>query len=128
MSTPVKLPQRTQGILTKATPGEHVLVNLNGPGVFIAAQLSKQGGNNDLTFVSLDIDGHNVVNISFAALNNFGFNKSNPYGLVLTKQGALDNLTIGYPHLLSFTQSLKLSVNVREGGIVQLLANVIHGK
>jgi hypothetical protein len=29
-------------------------------------EVTKQGGNNDLTFVILDIDGRNVVNSSFA--------------------------------------------------------------
>lgn len=128
MSEVVKVPQRTQAIITNVAPGNHLLMELRGPGVFVAAQISKQGGNNDLTFVDFEIDGHNIVSLSFAAMINFGLDKSNPYGLVVTKQGMLDNLTIGYPHLLGYAQSLKLSVTVKELGVTQILANVLHGK
>jgi hypothetical protein len=128
MSTIVKQPQRTQGLRTNVAQGDHVLINLQGPGVFVCADISKQGGASDLTFVSLDIDGRNVVNLSFAAMANIGLTKDNPYGLVLTNQGNLDNLTIGYPHLLAYERELKLTLQVREAGIVQLLANVVHGK
>ena len=124
----VKQAQRTQGLRTNVPTGDHVLVNLTGPGLFVCADISKQGGNSDLTFVSLDIDGRNVVNISFAALANLGLNKSNPYGLMLTNQGDLDNLTIGYPSPLAYESSLKVTLQVREAGIVQILANVVHGK
>jgi hypothetical protein len=124
----VKHPQRTQGLRTNVPVGDHVLINLNGPGVFVCADITKQGGASDLTFVSLDIDGRNVVNLSFAAMTNFGLNKDNPYGLVLTNQGNLDNLTIGYPHLLAYERELKITLQVREAGIVQILANVVYGK
>lgn len=39
-------------------------------GIFLSAEVKKQGGNTDLTYVILDIDGVNVVNISIAALFN----------------------------------------------------------
>ena len=46
--------------LTSVAPapkGNHALVTLEGPGVFLGAAVTKQGGTNDLTFVILDIDG-----------------------------------------------------------------------
>nr|HPH35801.1 hypothetical protein [Methanoregulaceae archaeon] len=63
-------PQRTQGLKAPAPKGEYVLINLKGPGVFISALMTKQGGATGLTFVSLDIDGKNVVNSSFAGAEN----------------------------------------------------------
>ena len=100
-------PERTQGLVGQAPQGDYDLVTLEGPGLFIAAHISKQGGTNDLTFVSLDIDGRNVTNISFAAARNMGLTQQNPYGLVLLESSSLLNLTIGFPTPLKFSHSLK---------------------
>lgn len=121
-------PERTQGLKAPAPKGDHVLVELKGPGIFLGAEVTKQGGSSDLTFVILDIDGRNVTNISYAAAKNSGLTQQNPYGLVLLQSTALKNLTIGFPSPLRFERSLKLSVTVNEDGIAQILANVIHGK
>lgn len=125
--TGVCQPERTQGLRAPAGQGEHLLVSLKGPGVFIAAQVTKQGGESDLTFVDLDLDGKNVTNLSFAAARNWGLTQQNPYGLVLLGSRAIDTLTIGFPVPLRFERELKLSVVVNEPGVVQVLANVIHG-
>lgn len=121
-------PERTQGLKAPAPNGDHVLVELKGPGVFLGAEVVKQGGNSGLTFVILDIDGRNVTNISYAAAENAGLTQQNPFGLVLLKSTTLKNLTIGFPTPLRFKKKLKLSVTVNEAGVVQILANVIHGK
>ena len=121
-------PVRTQGLRAPAPQGDHTLVSLRGPGLFVAAEVSKQGGVNGLTFVSLDLDGRNVVNLSYAAAQNFGLTQQNPFGIVLLGSGELKTFTIGWPSPLRFERELKLSVTVNEGGVVQILANVIHGK
>ena len=120
-------PERTQGLRAPAPNGTHDLVTLRGPGVFLGAEVTKQGGTNDLTFVVLDIDGRNVTNLSYAAANNSGLTQQNPYGLVLLHSAALKSLTIGFPTPLLYKRSLRLSVTVNEPGVVQILANVIHG-
>ena len=124
----VSAPERTQGLLAPAAQGEHQLVRLRGPGKFICAEISKQGGTNDLTFVILDIDGKNVVNISIAALKNLGLTSANPYGLVLLQSPAgIKTLTIGFNSALEFKTELILKVKVSEPNVVQIVANVIHG-
>ena len=120
-------PQRTQGLKAPAPKGKHPLVTLRGPGVFLAALVSKQGGNTDLTFVNLDIDGRNVTSLSFAAADNLGLTQHNPYGLVLLRGKLVETFTIGFPSPLRFERELKLSVTVNETGVVQIVANVIHG-
>lgn len=119
-------PQRTQGLLASPAQGAHSLVTLKGPGVFLGAHVSKQGGASGLTFPDLTIDGRNVVNLSFAAAGNLGLTQQNPYGLVVLG-GQIKNMTFGWPAPLRFERELKLSVTVNEPGIVQILANVIHG-
>lgn len=121
-------PERTQGLVTPVPKGDHLLVNLKGPGLFIAAEVVKQGGSSDLTFVILDIDGRNVTNISYIAAQNSGLTRQNPFGIVYLPADRLDNMTIGFPLPLRFEKELKLSVSVKEEGVVQLMANVIHGK
>ena len=119
--------ERTQGLIAPAPKGEHVLVELKGPGLFVAAAITKQGGANDLTFVSLDLDGKNVTNLSFAAAKNAGLTQQNPYGIVCLQSDRLQTFTVGFPLPLHFDRKLKLSVIVNEDGVVQILSNVIHG-
>ena len=120
-------PERTQGLRAPAPVGTHDLVTLTGPGVFLGAAVSKQGGTNDLTFVILDIDGRNVVNLSYAAATNEGLTQQNPYGLVLLHSSVLKTMTLGFPTPLRYKRSLKLRVTVNEPAVVQILGNVVHG-
>jgi hypothetical protein len=120
-------PERTQGLIAPAPAGTHVLVTLRGPGVFLGLEVTKQGGNNDLSFVILDIDGRNVTNLSYAAATNQGLTQQNPYGLVLLHSGGLKTMTVGFPTPLLYKQKLVLSVTVNEAGVAQIVANVIHG-
>ena len=120
-------PERTEGLKAPAPNGTHSLVALKGPGVFLGAEVTKQGGTNDLTFVILDIDGRNVTNLSFAAALNQGLTQQNPYGLVALNAGSLKTMTVGFPTPLLYKRSLTLSVTVNEANVAQILANVIHG-
>jgi hypothetical protein len=122
-------PELSDGLRAPAPQGDHLLVHLKGPGIFLGAEVVKQGGNTNLTFVKLEIDGREVVNLSYAAADNTGLTQYNPFGLVLLKPSAgLRNLTIGFPSPLRYKRELKLSVAVSENGVVQILANVVHGK
>lgn len=120
-------PVRNQGLVTNvAVNSTKELVKVKGPGLFLSAEVTKQGGNSDLTFVILDIDGKNVVNISIAALFNQGLTSDNSYGISVFRSGAsLETVTIGFPYPLTFNKLLSLKVTVNEPGVVQILANVI---
>jgi len=120
-------PKRTQGLITNVASGStHTLVKLKGPGLFLSAAVAKQGGNNDISFVILDIDGQNVVNISIAALINQGLVSDNTYGVMSFKSAAgLDTVTIGWPYPITFQKELLLKVTVNETGVVQIVSNVL---
>ena len=120
-------PERTQGLRAPAPQGTHPLVTLTGPGVFLGASVSKQGGVNDITFVILDIDGRNVANLSFAAAANLGLTQQNPFGLVLLHSPALKTMTIGFPTPLLYKQRLELRVTVNEPNVAQIVGEVVHG-
>ena len=120
-------PRRNQGLRAPAPKGNYTLITLKGPGVFLGAQVTKQGGASGLTFVGLDIDGRNVTSVSFAAASNWGLREQNPYGLVLLQGLGVTTMTIGFPTPLRFASQLQLSVTVNENGVAQILSNVITG-
>ncbi len=120
-------PQRTQGLKTNVAKARHVLVQLKGPGVFVSAVVSKQGGASGLSFVSLDLDGRNVANMSYAAAVNLGLTQANPSGLAVMNSGVVQAFTVGFPVALRFERELVLSVTVNETGVVQLVGNVLAG-
>lgn len=119
--------RRTEGLIAPASIGEHVLVDLKGPGVFVCAAITRQNDPSGLTFVSLVLDGQSIVSLSFEAATNWGLIQPNPYGVMLLKNNSISTLTIGYSLPLSFEKRLTLKVNVQEMGVAQIVANVIHG-
>jgi len=119
-------PRRTQGLKAPAPKATYNLVSLEGPGLFLSANVTKQGGPTGITFVKLDIDNRNVVNLSFAATRNSGLSQPNPYGLQFLSGIGVESFAIGWPFPLTFKRSLKLSVTVNETGVVQIVANVVH--
>ena len=120
-------PRRTQNLMTNPQRGEQIMVELNGPGVFLAAEVVKGGGDSGLTSVQLDIDGRNVTGLTFIAAENGGFTQYNPYGIVLLRSNVLKTLTIGFPSPLRFDANLKLIVNANEDNVENIVINVIHG-
>ena len=119
--------RRTQGLIAPATLGEHILVRLQGPGVFVSAHVIRQNNPTGITFVNLDLDGVNVVASSFEAVQNQGLTQDNPFGTMELTNGVLSTIAIGYCLPLKFEKELVLKVTVNEIGVAQILANVIHG-
>lgn len=119
--------RRVQGLASNpANNTAKDLVKLKGPGLFISAQVTKQGGNSDITFIELYIDGQDIVSVSLAGLFNWGMTEQNTYGLHVTRSAVgIETVTIGYPVPLTFNKELLLRAVVRETGVVQILGNVI---
>ncbi|HKJ00733.1 MAG TPA: hypothetical protein VKB51_19860 [bacterium] len=123
----IKQPTHAEGLVAPPVPGENVLVSLTGPGKFLSARLSKQGGDSGLTEVKLTIDGHTVVARNIVALQNLGLTANNPYGIVVSGGSGIDTVTIGFQEPLAFESSLTLSANVQELGVVQITGVVVYG-
>lgn len=119
----------TESLVTNPSDGsEHNLVSLTGPGTFVAARMTKQGGASGLTAVSLEMDGKIVVQRNIAALKNWGMTQNNPFGVVVvTGPGGIDAVTIGFPQPIAFESNLTLKAIVGEAGVVQIIGTVIHG-
>jgi hypothetical protein len=127
-STGVCAPQRTEGDVKPALKGLFLLVSLKGPGLFLGAEVTKNGGASSLTVIGLNIDGQDVVSISYEQAALSGFTQQNPYGLVLLRSGAEENLTIGFPSPLRFQKSLQVFADIKDVGVPRIFASVVHGK
>jgi hypothetical protein len=121
--------QQTEGLLLNPASGTtHDLVSLSGSGSFVAARMTKQGGNTDITTVELIVDGETVVGRTYAALDNWGMTQSNPFGVVLLHGNGVDAVTIGFPQPIKYNYSLVLRTKVNESGVDQMIGTVIHGE
>jgi hypothetical protein len=126
---PLQASQLSEGLVSDPAVGsEHGLVSLEGPGCFLSARVVKQGGDSDITFVKLALDGRTVVNRSVAALRNWGTTEDNSYGVMVFTNGSTNTVTIGFGHPLLYERSLELGISVDENGISQVIGTVIHGQ
>jgi hypothetical protein len=127
--TLVRDARKFQGLVVNPLdPSTHTLVSINGPGKFVSAELTKQGGLSGLTFVTLRIDGQSIENRSVIALKNLAMTQNNPFGVMVgTSPAGIDAVTIGFPQTLEFKNKLELEVQVAEPGVVQLIGTVIAG-
>ncbi len=127
----VKAAQRSEGLVTNPGPNTvHTLVDVTGPGKFVSARLTKQGGDSGLTAIRLILDGRVVVGRNIAALKNFAMTEHNSYGVsVFTSPAGIDAVTVGFSQPLEFESSLQLEAVVGDDfGIVQMIGTVIHGE
>jgi hypothetical protein len=130
-SSTIKGAIQNEGLVTDPENGSEIeLVNITGPGTFVAARLVKQGGGTGLTSVELIIDGETVVGRNIVALKNWAMTQSNPFGVVVfSNQGlGIDTVTIGFSQPISFEENLVLKAAVGEDGVEQIIGTVIHGE
>ena len=130
----VRLPTRKHGKLpglgepTPIVQNEYDLVVIEGPCIFIAAEISKLGGAEDNTTVMLEIDGKNVVHFRMYLGVEMGLTVNNPYGIALFN-GPHDvtTMTIGFSTPLYCGDLLSLRVNVEEDNVQRIVSNIIFG-
>jgi hypothetical protein len=120
----------SEGLVVSPIVGSvNTLVAIKGPGKFVSARMTKQGGLTGLTAISLEIDGQIIENRNIIALKNIGLGVDNPYGVMVnTSAAGIDVVTIGFPQTLSFERSLELKAHVNEAGVVQIIGTVLAGQ
>jgi hypothetical protein len=121
-------PKRVQGLVTSLGTGKTInLISAKGPGVFVSAYVTKQGGTNNLTQLALFIDGVNVVAITYAAADNIGLDEQNNSGIKLVN-GTVKCISIQYNEPLFFSKELRIEIKTgSDGGIAQVVANAVIG-
>ncbi len=94
-------------------------------GSFISARISKLGGDDDNTWVILDVDGKIIVKTSYKKAKMLGLT-NNPYGIVFHDGiEGVKTLTIGFQIPLYFTDYIKISVEIEEAHVSKIEAVVI---
>jgi hypothetical protein len=121
-------PRRVQGLAVGPGTGKTInLIKTTGPGVFVAAHVTKQGGSNNITQVALFIDGVNVVAITFAAADNIGLDEQNNSGIKLVN-GLVKCISIQYNEPLYFKRECRIEIKTgTDSGIAQVVANAVIG-
>jgi hypothetical protein len=102
-----------------ATPaGETASFHLLGAGWLRSAVITKVGGSDDATFVTLEVDGKDVFSTSFANLKNPMMQLNTPYIIANVKTtGNIERMTIWYSPEVKFRGMLLVRVDVREDGV-----------
>ena len=125
----IRSPKRKQGLVARPKArSKHDLIQEKGPGAFVSAQISKQGGANDLTQVALYIDGENVMALTFAEASNLGFDQVNNSGVILTK-GLVNVMTIQYSEPLHFKSDIRIELSLgTDRDVVRIVASSVLAK
>lgn len=98
--------------------GETATFHLLGAGWLRSVEISKLGGTDDRTSVTLEIDGKTVFETSFANLKNPMMQLNTPFIVADVKtMGDIDRMTIWYSPELKFRGMLLLRVEVDEAGV-----------
>ena len=121
-------PRRVQGL--QASPSvnkKFKLIAEKGPGVFVSAFVTKQGGANHLSQVALYIDGVNVVALTFLGADNAGLDQANNSGIKIVKEN-LYCFTIQFNEPLYYQKDIVIEFSTgTDSGIAQVMAVAVLG-
>lgn len=103
----------------------HVL----GAGWFRAAEVVKEGGTNDATTVTVELDGEEVISASFASLQDPWMQLNTPYIVAkVVCEGNKRIMSLWYQPELKFRAILAVRVDVQEQGVQSLHLRAVMNK
>jgi hypothetical protein len=109
--------------------GEEAAIRILGAGWFRAAEVVKQGGSTDNTYVTLELDGEPMITISFARLKNQWSQLETPFIVAkVSTDGDTSRMTIWYSPELKFRGMATLRVEVGEDGVGSLRMRTVMNK
>ena len=112
-----------------ALPGETISMNRLGGGWFRAAEVVKEGGSSGETYVTLVLDGQEMITTSFAVLKNPWMQLSTPYLVANVRtDGNKHTMTIWYSPELRFMYLISLHVDVQEQGVESVRMQAVMNK
>lgn len=107
--------ERTIG---STAPGKEATMHVLGAGWIHAVEIVKQGGSDDNTFVTLELDGQEMITASFAGLKNPWMQLDTPFMVAkVTTAGDTSTMTIWYSQELKFKAIVALRIDVEEDGV-----------
>lgn len=113
-----------------ATPsGESASMNIFGAGWFRVAEVTKLGGKDDKTYVTLEIDGVEVFSTSFSALKNPWMQLNTAFIVAhVRSNGDASVMTVWYSPELKFRMAANLRVDVEEDGVESIRFKTVMNK
>lgn len=113
-----------------ATPyGRSENFNLFGAGWFRALEITKLGGRDDKTYVTLEVDGLEVFSSSFATLKNPWMQLSTTFIVAnVRSEGDVSVMTVWYSPELKFRVAANVRVEVEEEGVESLRLKTVMNK
>ncbi len=98
--------------------GKEATMHVLGAGWIHAVEIVKQGGSSDNTYVTLELDGQEMIAVSFARLKDPWMQLATPYIVAnVTTIGDTSTMTIWYMSELKFKALLALRIDVEEEGV-----------
>ena len=109
--------------------GQHAEFHVMGAGWFGAAEIEKDGGSSDATYVTVELDGAEVMTTSFASLKNPWMELSTPNLVAKVRsEGSKSVMTIWYGQALKFRAIAAVRVVVQEDGVASLRIRAVMNK
>jgi hypothetical protein len=109
--------------------GTKETMNVLGGGWFRAAEIVKEGGSSDETYVTLELDGQGMITTSFASLKNPWMQLNTPYIVAnVRSEGNTRTMTIWYSPELRFMALVVLHVDVQEEGVDSVRMRAVMNK
>lgn len=111
-------PERDAGAVAK---GEEASMQIVGAGWFHAAEIVKKGGDNDQTWVVIELDGEPLMTTSFAILKNKWMQQQNANILATVRtEGDESVMTLWYTPDIKFNTHATVRISVDEPGVDNL--------
>jgi hypothetical protein len=111
------------------SPGAETSMDRLGAGWFQAAEIVKEGGSTDETYVTLALDGQEMITTSFASLENPWMQLSTPYMTANVRaEGNTRRMIIWYTSELRFMFLVSLHVDVHEEGVDSVRMRAVMNK
>jgi hypothetical protein len=109
--------------------GAEIAMDRLGGGWFQAAEIVKEGGSTEETYVTLALDGQEMITTSFASLENPWMQLDNAYMVANVRtQGNTRTMTIWYTPELRFMFLVSLHVDVHEEGVDSVRMRAVMNK
>jgi hypothetical protein len=109
--------------------GAEIKMDRLGGGWFQAAEIVKEGGSTDETYVTLALDGQEMITTSFASLENPWMQLDTPYIMANVRaEGNRRTMTIWYTPELRFMFLVSLHVDVHEEGVDSVRMRAVMNK
>ena len=110
-------------------PGEARNFHVIGAGWFRAVEIVKQGGSDDNTTVTIELDGESLITTSFAALKNPWMQLDTTLmGAKVHTDGETSTMTIWYSAELKFVSMAAVRISVAEDGVDGLKMRTVMNK